>query len=909
MKTKRSIQKSPGQAKPAAGPKALDGPRVFRKTSPPRIARSKEMSPARVKAPEAVSTTRERALFPIVGIGASAGGLEAMEQFFAKVPAASGLAFVVVQHLDPTHKGMLVQLLQRSTDMKVVQIEDGMRVCPDCVYVIPPNHDLSLCGGVLHLLESGTPRGLRLPVDFFLRTLAEDQKERSAGIILSGMGGDGALGLTAIKEAAGVVLVQDPESAKFDGMPRSAIATGLADIVASAGELPGKLIEYLRHAPLLVKTDPVEARAGESELVKVLVLLRNQTGHDFALYKRSTLYRRIERRMGLHQISKISVYGRYLRENPKEAELLFKELLIGVTSFFRDAHVWAQLTDQVMPALLKSISAPVALRAWVAGCSTGEEAYSLAIVFHEALALVRPDLIVTLRIFATDLDRDAVEKARRGFYPSSIAAEVSPERLKRFFVPEGNGYRVVKEIRETVIFAPQDIIQDPPFTKLDFLLCRNLLIYFTQELQRKIIPMFHYSLKPGGVLLLGSAETIGGFASLFSAIEAKARLYRRLESAAGPATVELPPAFLRKGLSAAGPSPAPVSAHQNLQSAAEQWILQRFAPAAVLVNPEGDIVYVSGRIGRYLEPAMGKANWNIFAMVREGWRYEVSQAFRKAGAQAEPVLVRQLAASGGAGTYPVDLSVQSLVEPKALNGLTLFVFTEASRPAPAAKARSGKRARPTTRVLELEAELVMSRADLQAVHEQMQATSEELKSFNEESQSTNEELQSTNEELTTSKEEMQSLNEELQTVNAELQSKVDELVAASTDMKNLLNSTEIATLFLDRNLRVRRFTEQAIRLFNFIPGDVGRPVTDLATDLLYPELITDAAEVLRRLLSVDKEIATQDGRWLAARLMPYRSMDDRIDGVVITFTDITIAKGLEARLRSELAGNETEKKT
>ncbi len=908
MNTKRSTKKSPARPKSAAVPAALGVSRVLSKTSLPRIARSKEVNPAQVKASEAGGGPRERAPFPIIGIGASAGGLEAMEQFFSNVPAASGLAFVVVQHLDPTHKGMLVELLQRSTAMRVVQVQEGMRVIPDCVYVIPPNHDLSLLHGVLHLFDPVTPRGLRLPVDFFLRTLAADQKERSAGIILSGMGGDGTLGLMAIKEAAGVVLVQDPASAKFDGMPRSAIAAGLADIVAPADELPGKLIEYLRHAPLLVKTEPVEARADESELAKVLVLLRSQTGHDFALYKRSTLYRRIERRMGLHQISKISVYGRYLRENPKEADLLFKELLIGVTSFFRDPEAWAQLSDQVMPSLLKGVSVPTSLRAWVAGCSTGEEAYSLAIIFHEALALLRPDLSVTLRIFASDLDRDAVEKARRGFYPSSIAAEVSPERLKRFFVPEPNGYRVVKAIRETVIFAPQDIIQDPPFTKLDLLLCRNLLIYFTPELQRKLLPLFHYSLKPGGVLVLGSAETIGGFTSLFSAINAKARVYRRLESTAGPATADLPPAFLPRSSSADFPPSASVSVPLNLQAAAEQWILQRLAPAAVLVNPEGDIVYISGRIGRYLEPAMGKANWNIFAMAREGWRYELSQAFRKAGGQTEPVLVRQLATGGSAETHSVDLSVQGLVEPKALNGLTMFVFTEARPPAPATKARAGKRTLSATLVLELEAELAKARAEAQAVHEQMQTTSEELKSLNEESQSTNEELQSTNEELTTSKEEMQSLNEELQTVNAELQAKVDELVAASTDMKNLLNSTEIATVFLDRNLRVRRFTEQATKLFNFIPGDVGRPVTDLATDLLYPELATDATEVLRKLLSVDKEIATHEGRWLGVRIMPYRTMDDRIDGVVITFTDITLAKGLEARLRSEIAGTSTEKK-
>jgi two-component system CheB/CheR fusion protein len=851
-----------------------------------------------------------KALFPIVGIGASAGGLEALEQFFAAVPGASGLAFVVVQHLDPTHKGILVELLQRSTALRVVQAKEGSCVRPNCVYVIPPNYDLSLLHGVLHLFEPAAPRGLRLPVDFFFRTLAEDQRERSVGIILSGMGGDGTLGLKAIKEAAGVALVQDPATAKFDGMPRSAVTAGLADIVAPASELPGKLLDYLRHAPLLRKTEPVEDRATESELAKVLVLLRSRTGHDFALYKRSTLYRRIERRMGLHQISKISVYGRYLRENPKEADLLFKELLIGVTSFFRDPAVWEELAADVLPALIKGIAAPTTLRAWVAGCSTGEEAYTLAVVFHETLTRLKSEAGINLRIFATDLESDAVDKARRGWYPASIAAEVSPERLKRYFVAETNGYRVNKAIRETVIFATQDIIQDPPFTKLDILTCRNLLIYFTSELQRKLLPMFHYSLKPGGVLVLGGSETIGGATRLFSPIHAKARLFRKEETAAGPVAVELPTALTAKAYPNDEPPPKPSPAPPSLQSAAEQWILQRLAPAAVLVNADGDILYVSGRIGRYLEPAMGKANWNVFAMVRESWRYALAKAFRAAAAQAAPVLVHQLAAGSGADSFQVDLSVQCLAEPKALSGLTLLVFTEVRPDSAAANPgkKIGKVARPLARVLELQAELARAQAEAQAVHEQMQTASEELKSLNEESQSTNEELQSTNEELTTSKEEMQSLNEELQTVNAELQAKLDELVAASTDMKNLLNSTEIATVFLDRNLRVRRFTEQATKLFNFIPGDVGRPVTDLATELLYPGLAADATEVLRRLISVDKEIATHAGRWLGARLMPYRTMDDRIDGVVITFNDITLAKGLEARLRSQIVPVETEKK-
>ena len=501
--------------------------------------------------------------FPIVGIGASAGGLEALEQFLEHVPPGAGMAFVIVQHLDPTHKGIMAELLQRSTGMKVMQVKDRTRVRPDCVYVIPPNKDMSILHGVLHLLEPVASRGLRLPIDFFLRSLAQDQQEHSIGVILSGMGSDGTLGLRAIKEKGGVVLVQEPAKAKFDGMPRSAIDAGLADIVAAVDQLPGKLIAYLQRTPLISRTEVALEDKTQSALDKVIVLLRAHTGNDFSFYKRNTLYRRVERRMGIHQIDKMLGYVRYLQANPQELDLLFKELLIGVTNFFRDPAAWEQLRKQALPALLADRSPAQALRAWVPGCSTGEEAYSLAIALKEAAEEIKPTVKFTIQVFATDLDHDAVEKARQGFFPANIAADVSKERLRRFFAKEEHGYRVRKEIREMVIFAPQNLILDPPFTKLDILSCRNLLIYLTAEVQKKLIPLFHYSLNPGGVLFLGSAETVGDGADLFSPLSGKSRLFRRKESALPPQPVDFPSAFSASPPSLSDARPAPQTARQS----------------------------------------------------------------------------------------------------------------------------------------------------------------------------------------------------------------------------------------------------------------------------------------------------------------------------------------------------------
>jgi two-component system CheB/CheR fusion protein len=856
------------------------------------------------KATAAHGSRSVRPISPVVGIGASAGGLEALEQFLKHVPAQSDASFVVVQHLDPTHEGMLADLLQRVSALPVHQVTDRMRAEPGHVYVIPPNRDMSIVHGVLHLLVPAAPRGLRLPIDFFFRSLAADLRWRSVGVLLSGMGEDGTLGLRAIQENAGSTFVQSPASAKYDSMPRSAVEAGVADVVGSAEELPGKIVEYLQHAHRVTRPrGSALDHEAQSGLDKIVGLLRSATGHDFSLYKTSTLYRRIERRMGLHQIDGMAPYIQYLRENPAEGELLFRELLIGVTTFFRDAAQWERVRRDVLPELLARCAPNDTLRAWVPACSTGEEAYSLGMVFKEALEQCTPAKNVRLQIFATDLESGAVEKARQGHYPANIATDVSQERLIRFFVEGDGGYRVRKEIRELVVFATQNILQDPPFTKLDLLTCRNLLIYLTPEVQRNLIPLFHYSLVPGGLLFLGGAETIGTFKDLFEPVDGVPPLYRRLDGGAG-ATALLDSTFPRSGRSA---TESRVVKHRvgaaktsDLQEVVERALLARFAPAAVLANAKGDVLYVSGQTGRYLELPVGKTNWNLFPMARDGLRHALRGAFRKALASKSALTLTGIRIEARGSSQTVDVTVEPVDGPGALSGTMMIVFSDAATRVRASRATKGGRApRSATEIAHLEQELEHAREELRMTREEMQTSAQELRSVNEEQQSSNEELQSTNEELTTSKEEMQSMNEELQTLNHELQAKVDELSRASNDMKNLLDSTEIAILFLDDALNVRRFTPQATTIFKLIPSDVGRPLADLASGLAYSEIYDDAREVLRTLVIKEKVATSTDGRRLRVRIMPYRTIDNRIDGVVITFTNVSVMETQSAKPSKE----------
>jgi len=834
--------------------------------------------------------------FPIVGIGASAGGLEALEQFLSNVPKNGGIAYVVIQHLDPTQKGMLPELLQRITSMEVFQAKDHMIVKPNCVYVIPPNKSMSILKGALYLFNPVEVRGLRLPIDYFFRSLADDRKESAVGVILSGMGSDGSLGLRAIKEKNGIVMVQDPSTAKFDSMPRNAIDSVLVDVVAPANELPVKLMSFLKHIPI-VKSDLETDTQNKSALEKIIILLQTQTGNDFSLYKKNTVYRRIERRMSVHKLDKISSYVHLLQENPKEVDILFKELMIGVTNFFRDPVIWEKLKESVIPTIINNTQAGSILRAWIPGCSTGEEAYSLAIVFKEALEIINPNGGFSLQIFATDLDNDAIEIARKGLFPANIIADVTPARLNRFFNKTEEGYRINTEIREMIVFAQHNIIMHPPFTKIDILSCRNLLIYLDAELQKKLLGLFYYSINPEGIMVLGSSETLGTQSHLFTPVDAKLKIYKRyISGVPTPELFDFPSSFSRtKPINIEKQIPA--KSTPSIESLANQLLLQQFSPPGVLVTDKGDIVYISGPTGKYLEPAVGKANLNIFAMLREGLRNEFSVAFHKAIKTKEAVVLHNLKVGANGASQTVNIKIQWIDKPDTLNGMVMIIFTDMPGVAEIkTKVNTRKKNLNSARELELNEELKHTREEMQNTLEEMQTSQEELKSTNEELQSTNEELQSTNEELTSSKEEMQSLNEELQTVNAELQSKLDDFSRVNNDMKNLLNSTDIATLFLDKDLNIRRYTNEATKIFKLIKSDVGRPFTDQVSELVYPELPTDALEVLRTLTFIKKQIPTLDGRWFSIRIMPYRTFDDRIDGLVITFFNISDLKQLESEL-------------
>lgn len=834
--------------------------------------------------------------FPIVGIGTSAGGLEALELFFENMPENSGMAFVVIQHLDPNHKGILPELLQRLTLMKVFQITDRLKVKPNCIYVIPPNKSISLLRGALHLFEPVENHGLRLPIDIFFRSLANDQMERSIGIVLSGMGSDGSLGLQAIKEQHGLVLVQDPKTAKFDAMPRNAIDLVIADVVAPANDLPKSLISILKLNPPIKEVQEIESKT-KSNIDKIILLIREQTGHDFSLYKKTTLFRRIERRKSVHEIDKIANYVRFLQQNPKEIEILFKELLIGVTNFFRDPKVWEMLKKEHLSKIINQLPNDYVMRAWVPGCSTGEEAYSLAILFKEAIAEQKIRKNISLQIFATDLDEDAIDRARKGYFPKNISADLSAEQLNRYFTPDDDGYLINTSIREMIVFAPQNVVKDPPFTKLDILTCRNMLIYMESDLQNKLISLFHYSLKPDGILVLGTAETFGLQSEGFIALDSKLKIFKKSPVISAPLLIDFPSSF-RHSKSETQEKMLPKKVADNIQTIADQIIIQEFAPASVLVNQQGDIIYISGRTGKYLEPAAGKANWNIHSMAREGLRHELPSAFRKAIQSFDPVVLRSLNIGTNGGKQLVDVTIKRIENPTILKGMIMIVFTDLpSTPvSKTLKSKTGKQVSPT-RIQELESELKRFVEENQSIREEMQTSQEELKSTNEELQSTNEELQSTNEELTTSKEEMQSLNEELQTVNAELQSKILDYVKSNDDMKNLLNSTEIATLFLDKKLNIRRFTDPVTKIFKLRNSDFGRPFTDLVSNLQYPEIDENARNVIKTLIPVERAIHTNNGKWYNVRIMPYRTADDRIDGLVITFSDITIAKKLEIDLK------------
>jgi two-component system CheB/CheR fusion protein len=816
-------------------------------------------------------------------MGASAGGLEAFESFFMAMPGDSGMAFVLISHLDPTHISILPELIQKKTQMKVHLITDGLQVQPNMIYVIPPNKDMAILNGALHLMDLPHPRGFNLPIDSFFKSLAQDQGVNAVGIILSGTGSDGSLGLKQIKGELGMVMVQDEDSAKYAGMPRSAVATGLVDYVLPADKMPEALIKYTRHA-IVKPRDRITADEEnfQKALQKIYILLRTHTNHDFSLYKKNTIIRRVERRMHVHQIDNIQDYLTYLTKTEREIHVLFKDLLIGVTSFFRDPEAFAVLSEKFLPGLLADKPEGAMVRIWVAGCSTGEEAYSMAILLQECMEKMNRHFSV--QIFATDIDPDAINIARSGLYPLSISTDLDPARLKQFFTKEENHYKVKKSIREMLVFALQDLIKDPPFTKLDILTCRNLLIYLGPELQKKLFPLFHYSLNPAGLLFIGSSESLGQETTLFKMSDRKWKIFKRqpglpktnpiLNLPVSPSPEEFPDIKI----------PEAVKRAEDINSfkLVETILQESGTPPCVIIDEKLNIVYIHGRTGKYLEPAPGRVCFNILDMARPGLKTVLASAIRKTAIIKQEIVRKDVDIEDNGSSIKIDLTVKPVPAYGALRGMLMVVFKDSEK----AKTRP-KATQKNDTIGRLEQELQSTKENLQTTIEELETANEELKSTNEELQSTNEELQSTNEEMETSKEELQSLNEESATVNAELQSRVDELSDANDDMKNLLNSTQIGTIFLDMDMNIRRFTDRVTGLIPLAVSDIGRPVSHFATQLKELHITDHALQVLKDLITQEFEVESRDGKFFRTRIMPYRTMQNVIDGVVVTFEDIT----------------------
>ena len=832
------------------------------------------------------------AALPVVGIGASAGGLEALEAFFANLSHLTGFAFIVVTHQQPGHISLLPELLSHYTEMPVLSAEDGMFLKKDHVFVCPPGKNLALLHRRLHLMDSPKHDSMHLPIDYFLRSLAEDIQEMGVGIILSGTGTDGALGLKAIKGVSGMTMVQEPKTAKFDGMPSTAIAMSDVDFVLPAEEMGRKLIQY-GIGPYFknIRSDQDETLVTFESMQKIFILLRNRTGHDLSGYKPTTIKRRIARRMNIHQIKSPNHYVQFLQENPIELDKLFKELLINVTNFFRDAPAFEALSALALPKLFEGKSVNHELRVWVAGCSSGEEAYSIAILLKEYM--LKMSKAFRFQIFATDLDESAINRAREGIYPIGIAADVSPDRLERFFKLGDNQYRISKDIRETVIFATQNLIQDPPFTRVDLISCRNLLIYLDAEVHKEVFPHLHYALNPGGMLFLGTSESIGNFDNLFSTIDKKWKIYQRKDTRISFSVSKLNrlPASLDESLLPAFKLSGTEIQAGNIARQMERLLLNRYAPVSVIIDEHAKIVYIHGRTGKYLESPTGQPSWNIIEMAREGLRLPLASSLRKVVKKGESEIIsNHLRIKTNGDFETIDLKLEKINEPEALRDLFLVTFLPQVDEKIIQTAESAKTA--STLIFksdekeQLEQELFFTRESLKATIEELETSNEELKSTNEELQSTNEELQSSNEELVTAKEEMQSLNEELNTVNSELSNKIESLSETNDDMQNLLNRADIATIFLDSNLKIKRFTWQAKSFFKLIDSDVGRPLEDLVSTLKYDSLIDDAKTVLQTLVFKDTEVQTVNGGWYLVRILPYRTTENMIDGLVISFVDI-----------------------
>ncbi len=847
--------------------------------------------------PAAPKPTADR--FPVVGIGASAGGLEAFTQLLRHLPLDTGMAFVLVQHLDPHQPSLLTEILARTTAMPVHEVQEGMAIAPNQVFVIPPNTILTIAQGQLHLNPREKTQKSRKTVDALFNSLAAAVGDRAIGVVLSGGDNDGTLGVEAIKAAGGITFAQSVESAQVNSMPQTAIATGQVDFVLTPEAIAAALANLSRHDYVVTPSRALDITETDA-LATIFALLQMAFGLDFTHYKRTTLQRRIFRRMALHHRATLADYAQYLHAHPPEVQALYQEILIHVTHFFRDNSAFDALKREVFPGLLRNRPADQPIRIWVAGCATGEEAYSIAICLLEFLEhQLRP---FHMQIFATDVSELAIEKARLGTYLPSQVAELSPERLRRFFVPIDGGYQISKLVREHCVFARQNLISDPPFSRLDLISCRNVLIYFGASLQKKVLPVFHYGLKPTGFLMLGSAETVGEFTHLFHLVDRKHKIYTKQF-----AKLPIPPAFDPSPLTVVLP-PAPAalavsSSPVSLTDVADQLVLRHYAPVGVVVNAQFDIVQFRGPMGAYLEPAPGQASLQVLSLIKEELRFDLQTALYQARQSGQATQKADIPLKRGDQLRSVRLDVMPIALDAASDDYFLILFQEAPLTAgglaPIAAGKTAPRrktGREQAEILRLEQELTTTKAHLRSIIEEQQATNQDLRAANEEILSSNEELQSTNEELQTAKEEIQATNEELSTINDELYSRNTETTQVSNDFQNLLGSINIPILMLEADLRIRRFTPTAATLFNLIPSDLGRPFSDINHNLTITDLEAQILTVINTLHLHSQEVQDQAGHWYDLRIRPYRTLDNRIDGAVVVLVEIDALKRSAAQL-------------
>jgi two-component system CheB/CheR fusion protein len=833
-----------------------------------------------------------------VGIGASAGGLQALSTFFEHMPSGSGMAFVVILHLSPKHESHVDHVLQGVTGMPVIQVTQSTAVKPDHIYVISPNKDLQMSDGYLTLADPQRNRGRHTAIDLFFRTLAHAHKSHAVGIVLSGTGSDGTIGLKSVKEQGGIAIAQLPQDAQYDGMPRNAIGTGVVDFVLPVHEIPQRVIQLWHNSQriqLPTIDEPIVApdrvRAADEALREILLLLRSRTGHDFLQYKRATVLRRIERRLQVNQLRDLPTYRTFLRDHAEETALLMRDLLISVTNFFRDHEAFDALERNVIPSLFEGKAAEDQVRVWVAGCATGEEAYSITMLLMErAHEMVAPP---TIQVFATDIDDEAIGFGRIGLYPEAIVADVSPTRLRRFFTKEAGGYRVQKSVREAVMFAPHNLIKDPPFSRLDLVSCRNLLIYLNRDIQARVLDVVHFALRPMGYLFLGNSESVDDAHDGFNAVDKAHRIYRPNPSTRAGAYLPGLPITQAGGLRIVPPAMEGVPRKAQFTQL-HQALLERYAPPSVVINDQYDIVHLSDTAGRFLEFNAGEPSLNLMKVVAPDLRLELRAALYQA-MQSDRTVTSHVNVARGGEQKVMRVVVHPVREESSRRLYALVIFDEQPVQAPLDRKPLDEKARP---VLEqLESELQSTKEQLRSTIEQYETQNEELKAGNEELQAINEELRSATEELETSKEELQSINEELTTVNQELKNKIDETTSINNDLQNLIASTEIPVLFVDRGLRLMRYTPQARSIFNVIASDIGRPLMDITHRVEYADLQQDVESVLDSLRMVEREIRGDNERWYIARILPYRTTEDRIGGAVITFIDTTARKAADERVR------------